>query len=169
MAGTRAEGSGIALVAILVAIVALVAAACGGSTSGGSAPAPTSPAADTPMNDSPTAADPMDGPASSNPSRIEIEARDNIFSVQTAPGVPGTIEASANTDFTVRLVNEGVLPHNIAFFTKEGGALLAEGANGPILLEGEARSITFKTPAAGTYFFLCTVHPLEMIGEFVVK
>ena len=175
MAGYRTEKSGIVLAAVLVAILALIAAACGGSSAGDgdgdSSPAPaTAPATATEEPDGEPAAtdDPMGDP-SSIPAKIEIEARDNIFSVQTAPGVPGTIEAPANTDFTVRLTNEGVLPHNISFFTKEGGAILADGANGAIYLEGEGGSVSFTTPDAGTYFFVCSVHPLEMIGEFVVK
>lgn len=172
---------GFALIVALLVVLASVASACGGgsgNSDGGSSQAPSvtatatneDTAAPSPSEEpvtSPTT-EPMDGPAA-NPTSIEVEARDSVFDVQPAQGVPGTIEAPANSEFTVRLVNEGVLPHNIAFLTKQGGSPLADGANGDIIMEGESDSITFTTPAAGTYFFQCTVHPQEMIGEFVVK
>lgn len=170
MVSTWTGRSGVVLVAALIVIVGLVGAACGGGSSAGGTPDQTAPtptaAAETGAE--PTAVGPMDGPAP-NPTKIEVEARDNVFDVQPAQGVPGAIEAPANTEITVRLVNEGVLPHNIAFFREQGGTILSEDANSDIILEGESTSITFKTPAPGTYFFQCTVHPLEMIGEFIVK
>ena len=46
---------------------------------------------------------------------------------------------------------------------------LSAEANGAIILEGETDAITFITPAPGTYFFYCVVHPLEMTGQFIVN
>lgn len=191
MAGARSKRIGFILGATLVAVVALIAVACGGSSDGSpsEAPATDTPASDAqapteppaanptatePMMDptapEPTAADPMDGPSSTLPTRIEVEARDNFFAdIQPRAGQLGRIEAPADTEITVRLTNEGVLPHNITFVTEAGGSVLADGANGRIILEGESASMTFQTPDAGTYYFFCAVHPLEMIGEFVVR
>lgn len=162
--------------ATLVTVLALLSAACGGSagsqdsSSQPSGPAETEkPAATEPAAAPASTEEPMSGPNSSDPTRIKVEARDSVFDVQPAQGVLGRIEAPANTEITVTLQNEGTLPHNIAFLTKQGGSPLADGANGDIIMEGESDTLTFKTPAAGTYFFQCTVHPQEMIGEFVVN
>ena len=172
MLGWTKRGA-IVLAVLLFAAVALVAAACGGSDDNGdeATQAPTSttagPATATRPADSTPAAteEPVDGP----PTSIEIEARDSVFDVQPAQGASGTIEAAANSKFSVLLVNEGVLPHNIAFLTKEGGAVLSDDANGKIILEAESDSITFTTPGPGTYYFQCSVHPQEMFGDFIVK
>ena len=192
MAGGNAKRLGFMLGALLVAGVALIAAACGGSDDDSSTEAPPAPTvADTadqvptepvvveptatesmidPIAPEPTEADPMDGPGSALPTRIEIEARDNFFvDIQPGVGQPGRIEAPANTEITVKLTNEGVLPHNITFASQEGGSVIADGANGSIILEGESSASTFETPDPGTYYFFCAVHPLEMIGEFVVR
>jgi plastocyanin len=158
----------ITLVTVLVALAAL-AAACGGSDeSDVNGDSPT---------DAPTAApdateepDPMDGPGSSLPTSITVSAVDNVFvGIQPSQAARGVIEAPANTEFSVKLINDGVLPHNISFFDSEGGSILADGANGDIILEAETDNVTFTTPDPGTYFFVCVVHPLEMLGEFVVS
>lgn len=168
--------------AALVLTIGAAAAACSGGSSDTSTPDQTAEehsdngnavettpteAADDDTGSTPT--DPMDGPSSSPSDSITLEARDNVFDVQPSQGVSGTIKAPANSEFSVKLNNEGVLPHNIAFFTEAGGQILADGANSDIILEAESTSITFTTPDAGTYFFQCTVHPQEMIGEFIVE
>jgi plastocyanin len=38
-----------------------------------------------------------------------------------------------------------------------------------VIQGGQTTTITFTTPAAGTYFFVCVVHPKEMTGAFVVN
>ncbi len=177
--GTQARKLAIFLAAALVLIFAMVAAACSSGSGGTSAPDQTAeeqsdseqPTATEPANSDAgsTPTDPLDGPSSSPSDSIAVEARDSVFDVQPSQGVPGTIEAPANSDVTVKLTNEGTLPHNIAFLTEKGGKVLADGANSNIILEGESTAITFKTPDAGTYYFQCTVHPQEMIGEFIVE
>ncbi len=181
MADSHAGRSGILFGAVLVAIIALVAAACGGSgssedeTTSSPSPTPADTATPTPEPTAqptagPMGGDPMGGPDTSLPTSISLEARDNFFNVQSGPGVSGTLEAPANTEITVTLFNDGVLPHNISFFTAQGGRVLDNGAaNGRVIFEAETDTITFRTPGPGTYYFQCTVHPLEMIGEFVVK
>lgn len=111
---------------------------------------------------SPTAAN---GPSDS----ITVTAMDNVYDVQPASGQAGTIEAPANTEFTVTLVNDGGNPHDIDFYTAEDGELLSEAANGDILLEDEETTFSFTTPEPGTYYFLCSVHPTEMFGDFTVQ
>jgi len=170
----------------LVAGITLVAVACGGSSESESEPTsapatnnnatPTTAVQPTPAQTNPTAAtaavadptetntpDPMGSETSSDlPTYIEVHSIDSKFDVDV-------IEAPANTEFAVALVNEGVLPHNISFFTKEGGDVLAEGANGSLILEGETAVTRFVTPGPGTYFFVCVVHPDLMKGGFIVR
>jgi plastocyanin len=168
----------------LVAGITLVAVACGGSSDSDSEPtnAPatnsnptaTTAAQPTSAQSNPTATtaaaadptetntpDPMQG-GSDLPTSIEVHAIDSKFDVET-------IEAPANTEFAAALVNDGVLPHNLSFFTKEGGDILAEGANGALILEGETAVTRFVTPGPGTYFFVCVVHPDLMKGDFIVR
>lgn len=180
--GIQARKLAIFLAAALILIFTVAAAACSGGSSDTSTPDQTAEehssaedvveatATEAAEDDDAgsTPADPMDGSSSAPSDSITVEARDNVFDVQPSQGVPGTIKAPANSEFSVKLTNDGTLPHNIAFFTEEGGKVLADGANSNIILEAESTSITFTTPDAGTYFFQCTVHPQEMIGEFIV-
>ena len=82
-----------------------------------------------------------------------------------------TITAAAGQEFTVNFINDDALaPHNIMFFTEEGGELLSEdSATAVVVASGAAEEITFVAPAPGTYFFICTIHPTEMTGDFITK
>ena len=70
-----------------------------------------------------------------------------------------------------KFINDDALaPHNIMFFTEEGGELLSEdSATAVVVASGAAEEITFVAPAPGTYFFICTIHPTEMTGDFITK
>ena len=167
----------------LVAGITLVAVACGGSSdsdgelaNASNNPTATTASQPTSAQSNPTATtaaaadpaetntpDPMAGPDSSDlPTSIEVHAIDSKFDVET-------IEAPAHIEFAAALVNDGILPHNLSFFTEEGGAILGDGANGAIILEGETAVTRFVTPGPGTYFFVCVVHPDLMKGDFIVR
>ena len=140
----------------------LVAAACSGTGGSQLSQAPASVSispAVTPTSTAPGSS-PVASPAPG--ATITVEAVDSAFDVKT-------IEAPANSTFKVTLNNTGELPHDIAFYDKEGGSPLAESAVSPIIQGGETATITFTTPGAGTYFFVCLVHPQEMTGSFVVR
>lgn len=93
----------------------------------------------------------------------EVIATDNEFSVDT-------IEAAAGSEVTLALTNDGIAPHNIHFYTEQGGESLGDDAQTAILDGGTSETITFTAPAEpGTYFFVCDVHPTEMTGDFIVQ
>lgn len=133
------------------ATLSILAVACGGDDGGG--------------NDDDGGPSPPEGA----PAEIVVTATDNVYDVQPAQGERGRIEAPANTEFSITLINDGALPHDIDFYDEEGGDLLSDDADGDILLEGEETTFAFTTPDPGIYYFQCSVHPTEMFGDFVVE
>ncbi|MBA4179703.1 MAG: hypothetical protein C0506_03860 [Anaerolinea sp.] len=91
-----------------------------------------------------------------------ITATDNKFDKTT-------LEAPPNTKVTYELKNAGKVKHNIHFMDKAGGKTLADGAEGKIIDGGATDTLNFTTPAAGSYYFQCDLHPDTMKGAFVVK
>jgi hypothetical protein len=80
-----------------------------------------------------------------------------------------TLSAPANSPVVVRLNNQdaGVL-HNFSLYTNSQ-------ATGRIFVSTDyvtgpgTRDYSFTTPAAGSYFFRCDVHPDAMTGTFTVR
>lgn len=99
-------------------------------------------------------------PVPSNPFRVV--ATDNQFD-------KAEIVAGPNAEVTITFVNNGAAKHNIHFLDKKGGATLADGAQGEIIDGGGTETkLTFTTPGAGDYYFLCDLHPDQMNGTFKV-
>ena len=78
---------------------------------------------------------------------------------------PGTVTVAGGEAFTIALVNEDAMPHNIAIYTDE--------SKSEKLFEGEVitdDTIVYDMPAldAGEYFFDCSLHP-NMTGTLVVE
>ena len=156
----------------LVLAAMILVSACGGATGsrgpdGSAAISPTNPPPVTSLAPTaPPATDPVgtepSGVAGGASTAVSVEAFDTAFDTKT-------IEAPANSELKVTLTNTGELPHDIAFYDREGGSPLVADAMTPILQGGESATVTFTTPGPGTYFFLCLVHPQEMNGSFVVK
>lgn len=96
---------------------------------------------------------------------IEVVAQNILFDLKT-------ITAPANTQIRVRLDNKDVgVDHNIAFYpsaTNTSTPLVA-GAIGTIYPGPGVDDTVFTTPAAGSYFFRCDVHPTSMTGTFTVQ
>jgi plastocyanin len=92
---------------------------------------------------------------------FRVTATDNKFDKRV-------ITAGPNAEITITLTNRGAAKHNIHFTDKKGGATLADGAQGAIIDGGTETTVTFTTPAAGEYYFLCDLHPDEMNGTFTV-
>lgn len=78
---------------------------------------------------------------------------------------PGTVTVAAGESFSIALVNEDTMPHNIAIYTDE--------SRSEKLFEGEMvtdGTVVYNVPAldAGEYFFDCSLHP-NMTGTLVVE
>ncbi|MFN0096180.1 MAG: cupredoxin domain-containing protein [Dehalococcoidia bacterium] len=80
-----------------------------------------------------------------------------------------TLTAAPNADVKIRFDNKGKAKHNLHILDAKGGKTLAPGAEGALVDGGQGYDLVFKTPGAGTYFFLCDVHPDQMTGTFEVK
>jgi plastocyanin len=76
----------------------------------------------------------------------------------------GTIEATAGESFTITLVNNDTVPHNISIYTEEGGE---EIVLGEIIDGGDTVDVEVPALEDGTYFFVCDLHT-TMNGSLVV-
>jgi plastocyanin len=119
---------------LAVALVAILAA-CGGTSAGGG----TDPGID------PSTAD------------VTVTAVDMTFD-------PGTVTAPAGGSFTLALVNEDAMPHNIAIYTDSSKS--EKLFDGTMVTDG---TTVYEIPELepGEYFFDCSLHP-DMIGTLVV-
>lgn len=63
----------------------------------------------------------------------------------------------------VKLIFENLedVPHNVAIYESEGGTEIFKG---PVLNTAGEAEYEFETPAAGSYYFQCDVHPDQMNG-----
>ncbi len=78
---------------------------------------------------------------------------------------PGTLTVAGGEAFTLALVNEDAMPHNIAIYTDESKA--EKIFEGEVVTDG---TVVYDIPAldAGEYFFDCSLHP-SMTGTLVVE
>lgn len=116
-------------------MLALVAAACGGSGSS-STPTPRPSA------------------------QVTIVSKDRLFDLET-------IRVPADSRVTITLANEDADPHNIAIYDSraaEEEIFVSETIAG----RGTKTTGSFDAPPRGKYFFRCDVHPVTMIGDFIV-
>lgn len=91
-----------------------------------------------------------------------VVATDNKFN-------KATLEAAPNAAVTFTLENKGQAKHNLQFLGAKGGKELVAGATGAILDGGGTEEIKFTTPAPGSYYFECVLHPTLMNGTLTVK
>jgi heme/copper-type cytochrome/quinol oxidase subunit 2 len=91
---------------------------------------------------------------------IEVAAQNVAFTTTT-------LQAPADKPFTIHFKNEdqAAVPHNVTINDASGKVVLAGGN-----VDG-GKDITYQVPAlkAGTYPFLCTVHPTSMTGTITVQ
>jgi plastocyanin len=89
---------------------------------------------------------------------VTITAADSAFDANV-------IQATAGEDFTITLVNNDSLPHNISLYTEEGGETIVTG---DVADAGETVTVDVSGLDAGTYYFHCDIHP-EMNGSVEVS
>jgi cytochrome c oxidase subunit 2 len=78
-----------------------------------------------------------------------------------------SLEAPAGQPFTIKFTNEDAgVPHNVSIH--QGSATGAEVFKGEIFSGVDARSYAVPALPAGTYTFVCSVHP-NMTGTLTVK
>jgi plastocyanin len=83
--------------------------------------------------------------------------------------VPNTLNAPANTDVTIRYNNDSNVPHNIHVFEGADNTAPSIGATAVVTGPDAVEDLTFTTPAAGDYYFLCDVHGPSMSGTLHVE
>lgn len=103
--------------------------------------------------------------AADDPSAPATDADATVTAVEMA-FAPGTVTvATAGEAFSLELVNEDTMPHNVAIYIDESKA--EKVFEGEMVTDG---TIVYDIPAleAGTYFFDCSLHP-NMTGTLVVE
>lgn len=120
---------------LLAVALAAVLAACGTTSAGGGA-------------------DPGVDPSTAD---VTVTSVDMAFD-------PGTVTAPANEAFTLALVNEDGMPHNVAIYTDDSKS--EKRFEGEMVTDG---TIVYEIPALdpGEYFFDCSLHP-NMTGTLIV-
>jgi plastocyanin len=173
---------------LVIAAAILVLAACSASAAPGwtYAPAPSataaaSGAASGAPSGGPSAAPSVEASAapSAAPSAAESAAASGgaggtVLTITAPVGAaaagyqPTTLDATANTPFTIHFDNQdSTAPHNVAL----------KGASGDVTLGGDTAFFQgpgtkdYQVPAlpAGTYTYYCQVHPATMTGTLTVK
>jgi plastocyanin len=154
--------------ALLLAASALVLAACTSSTAPGwtyapPTPAPTpgpsvdasaAPSDAAPSGEAPSGEAPSDGGAGGE--KVAISAI-NIQFEQTE------VSAPADAPFVITFDNKEAVPHNVEIKDASGMSLFkGEIVTGPVVVDYQVPAL-----AAGTYQFICTVHP-NMVGTLTV-
>ncbi len=76
-----------------------------------------------------------------------------------------TVPADQPVTLTADNIDPGI-PHNWAVYTDDSASELIAGT--PICTDC-TETITFDPPEPGVYFFKCDVHPVQMVGTFVVE
>jgi plastocyanin len=98
-----------------------------------------------------------EAPATVTDGAVTVTAADLEFDATS-------IEATAGEAFTITLINNDSASHNLSVYTEEGGERIVEGV---VIGEGETTEIEVPALDAGTYFFVCDLHP-DMNGPLVV-
>ena len=82
---------------------------------------------------------------------------------------PASLNAPAETEITVRYLNDSNLPHNINFFNGSDNSAPSLGATAVVTGPGAPEEVSFTTPGPGDYYFWCDVHLAAMAGTLHVQ
>lgn len=124
--------------------------------------APTAPATSPSPGRSPAAPPEPSQPASGGPSADVVQIGANQLAFDQAE-----LRAPADRPFSLVFENREPVPHNVAIYTDASAAqALFVGE----IFAGPAER-TYAVPAlpAGSYFYRCDVHPVQMVGTIVVE
>lgn len=171
----------------LAAIAVLAVAACSSSAAPGwtYAPAPsTTPAPSGGASGEPSAgaSAPASAPTSSGPSVAPSAGESagasggtgTTLNINAPAGAstsgfdPTTLEATANTAFTIHFDNQDSQPHNVEL-KDAAGAAVALGGDTQFFTGPGTRDYQVPALAAGDYTYFCVVHPTTMTGTLTVK
>jgi plastocyanin len=92
---------------------------------------------------------------------VTVVAGDRLFDLET-------IRVPAGSRVTITLENLDADPHNIAIYESraaEEEIFVSETIAG----RGTETKGSFDAPPPGRYFFRCDVHPVTMVGDFIVQ
>jgi plastocyanin len=119
----------------------------------------------------PSASAAASGAASAPPSASASAATGGTVDKLTAVGikfVETAIEAPANAPFQIAFDNQDAgVPHNVSIH--QGDPNGAEVFKGEIVTGPVVKTYDIGPLAAGTYAFVCIVHPQQMFGTLTVK
>ena len=160
-----------ALPAAAAVALALVLAACGGSTSAGWTYAPLGPTADPNASPTPGASAGASAGPSTTPGNGTGETIDIVTTAENQLGFePAEPEMAAGAEVTVNYTNDSTLPHNIEFFAGSDASSESLGATEDVTGPGALTSVTITAPAEpGDYYFYCSIHGTSMQGIYHVR
>ena len=130
------------VIGLLVGVLALGLAGCGGGDEGGSASGTTAPE---------TTSAP-ETTASGGGNELQLTAQGTAWD-------PTAFDLTAGSSYTVEVRNQDSIEHNFTF---------TEGNANQDIEGGEDAKVTFTAPAAGSYQFICKYHPAAMKGTITV-
>ena len=142
-----------------MSLVALLMAACGGSSASA---APSSAAAPS-ASSAPSASAAPSGSAAGGGETLHVGMRDFTFALDKSSLTPATaVDVTAD--------NGGEAPHTITFYTDAAFTSKVAGADSGSVSPGASKEFSFTPPdGAAVLFFRCEIHPTQMTGQIDVK
>jgi plastocyanin len=134
------------VIGVLVGVLALVAAGCGGDGDDGGSASATTAAPETTSAPATTAA----GGGGEN--ELKLTASGTAWDTTS-------LDMSTGAEVSVEVTNQDSIEHNFTF---------AEAKADQDVEGGEDATVTFTAPAAGSYEFFCKYHPQAMRGTVTV-
>jgi plastocyanin len=133
------------VVGVLVGVLALAAAGCGGDGDDGGSASATTAAPQTTGAPATTA-------GGGGEDELQLAASGTAWDTTS-------FDLTSGTNYSLEVTNQDSVQHNFTF----------EAAQADVdLPANEDATVTFTAPAAGTYDFLCKFHPSAMKGTITV-
>jgi plastocyanin len=111
--------------------------------------------------------DGKDTDATGTPSTTAPAASGDVVEIRASEALkfdPTTIPAKVGEAFHGKLIAVGSIPHNIEI--KDLGV---KGADTMVSGDGDSKEFSFTADKAGSYDYLCTIHPATMKGTVTVS